>query len=48
LARKHLTRYCDLHDSAARHRPALLAAEDSSSQFALAQRAFGEWQAAAA
>jgi tRNA-dihydrouridine synthase B len=48
LARKHLTRYCDLHGSAARYRPALLAAEDSSSQFALAQRAFGEWQAAAA
>lgn len=48
MARKHLTRYCELHDSAAPFRAALLAAEDSSSQFALAQRAFGEWQAAAA
>jgi tRNA-dihydrouridine synthase B len=48
LARKHLTRYCDLHVGAAQMRAALLAAEDSSSQFALAQRAFGEWQAAAA
>jgi tRNA-dihydrouridine synthase B len=48
MARKHLTRYCDLHGSTARYRGALLAAEDSASQFALAQRAFGEWQAAAA
>jgi tRNA-dihydrouridine synthase B len=48
MARKHLARYCDLHGSSARHRAALLVAEVSSSQFALAQRAFGEWSAEAA
>jgi tRNA-dihydrouridine synthase B len=48
MARKHLARYCDLHGGAARLRAALLVAEDSASQFALAQRAFGEWSAEAA
>jgi tRNA-dihydrouridine synthase B len=48
VARKHLARYCDLHGNASQLRAALLSAEHSASQFALAQRAFGEWQAAAA
>jgi len=53
MARKHLARYCDLHGSTARSgtarlRAPLLVAEDSASQFALAQRAFGEWSAEAA
>ena len=48
MARKHLVRYCEHHADAGALRSALLAAEDSASQFATAQRAFGEWSAAAA
>jgi tRNA-dihydrouridine synthase B len=48
MARKHLVRYCEHHADAGALRAALLAAEDSASQFATAQRAFGEWSAAAA
>ena len=48
MARKHLARYCEQHADAGALRLALLAAEDSASQFATAQRAFGEWSAAAA
>jgi tRNA-dihydrouridine synthase B len=48
MARKHLARYCEQHVDAGRLRQALLTAEDSAAQFATAQRAFGEWSAAAA
>lgn len=48
MARKHLARYCEQHVDAGRHRQALLTAEDSAAQFATAERAFGEWSAAAA
>lgn len=48
MARKHLVRYCEHHADAGALRATLLAAEDSASQFATAQRAFGEWSAAAA
>jgi tRNA-dihydrouridine synthase B len=48
MARKHLARYCEQHVDAGRLRQALLAAEDSASQFATARRAFGEWSAVAA
>ena len=48
MARKHLVRYCEHDAAAAALRAGLLAAEDSASQFALAQRAFAEWSAAAA
>jgi tRNA-dihydrouridine synthase B len=48
MARKHLVRYCDQHADAGALRAALLAAENSAGQFAMAQRAFGEWSAAAA
>ena len=41
MARKHLARYCELHPEAGALRAPLMAAEDSVSQFALAQRAFG-------
>ena len=47
MARKHLSRYCELLTESAAKRAALLAAEDSASQFALAQRVFGEWTTAA-
>jgi len=43
MARKHLSRYCDLDTSTRAARAELLGAEDSASQFALAQRVFGEW-----
>jgi tRNA-dihydrouridine synthase B len=48
MARKHLVRYCEHHAGAVAMRGALLAAEDSASQFATAQRAFGDWSAVAA
>jgi tRNA-dihydrouridine synthase B len=48
MARKHLVRYCQQLAGAAALRSALLAAEDSASQFATARRAFGDWSAAAA
>lgn len=48
MARKHLARYCEQHVDAGKLRQALLTAEDSAAQFATAQRAFGEWSAAAA
>ena len=47
MARKHLTRYCDLDSETRAARAALMGAEDSASQFALAQRAFGDWAATA-
>jgi tRNA-dihydrouridine synthase B len=43
MARKHLTRYCDLDAHTREARAALMAAEDSASQFELAQRVFGSW-----
>ena len=43
MARKHLARYCELHQSTRAARAGLLAAADSASQYALAQRAFGDW-----
>ena len=43
MARKHLSRYCEMHSGTRAARAGLLAAEDSASQFALAQRAFGGW-----
>jgi len=43
MARKHLSRYCELHPATRAKRAGLLAAADSASQFALAQRAFGDW-----
>ena len=46
MARKHLVRYCELHPEASALRAALLAAEDSASQFKLARRAFGQGMAA--
>lgn len=48
VARKHLVRYCEHYADAGALRASLLAAEDSAAQFATAQRAFGEWSAAAA
>ena len=48
VARKHLVVYCDLLADGAAWRAALLAAEDSASQFALAQAAFGASMTAAA
>ncbi len=47
MARKHLVRYCELRAESRAMRTALLAAEDSASQFALAQRAFANGAAAA-
>ena len=47
MARKHLVRYCELRAESRAMRAALLAAEDSASQFALAQRAFANGAAAA-
>ena len=40
MARKHLTRYCDLRPETRAARSELLAAEDSASQFVLAEQAF--------
>jgi tRNA-dihydrouridine synthase B len=45
MARKHLSRYCDLDVNLRAMRAALLGVESSASQFELAQRAFGEWAA---
>lgn len=47
MARKHLSRYCDMHPETRAARAALMAAEDSASQFALAERVFGDWAATA-
>ena len=41
MARKHLSRYCELQTETRARRAQLLAAEDSVSQFALASSAFG-------
>jgi len=43
MARKHLSRYCDLDADTRAARAELLGAEDSASQFELAERAFGRW-----
>jgi len=43
MARKHLSRYCDLDSETRAARAALLGAEDSASQFELADRVFGFW-----
>jgi tRNA-dihydrouridine synthase B len=43
MARKHLSRYCDLDSETRAARAALLGAEDSASQFELAERVFGCW-----
>lgn len=40
MARKHLSRYCELHETTRAARAGLLAAADSASQYALARRAF--------
>jgi tRNA-dihydrouridine synthase B len=47
MARKHLVRYCELRADSRAMRAALLAAENSASQYALAQRAFADGAAAA-
>jgi tRNA-dihydrouridine synthase B len=47
MARKHLARYCELQAQSRARRAALLAAEDSAAQFALARRAFGDGAATA-
>lgn len=46
MARKHLARYCELHETTRAARAGLLAAADSASQYALAQRAFEGWATA--
>ena len=46
MARKHLTRYCDLRPETRAARSELLAAEDSASQFAMADRVFSAQTAA--
>jgi tRNA-dihydrouridine synthase B len=43
MARKHLSRYCDLDSGCRVARTALMGAEDSASQFELAERVFGAW-----
>ncbi|MGC4028841.1 MAG: tRNA dihydrouridine synthase DusB [Steroidobacteraceae bacterium] len=43
IARKHLGWYCQQHTQTASFRPALMAAESSSAQFALAAQCFGRW-----
>ena len=43
MARKHLARYCDLHSEFRASRAELMVAENSASQFALAERVFGGW-----
>ena len=47
MARKHLSRYCDVDTETRAARAALLGAEDSASQFELAERVFGDWAATA-
>jgi hypothetical protein len=46
MARKHLGWYCQLHSDGSDLRRELMAATDSVSQFAAAQRGFGGWAAA--
>jgi tRNA-dihydrouridine synthase B len=48
MARKHLGWYCRQHSDAIDLRPALMAAEDSASQYAAAERGFGHWAGLAA
>lgn len=43
IARKHLGWYCQQHSMTEGFRSALMAAESSSSQFALARQCFGRW-----
>jgi tRNA-dihydrouridine synthase B len=43
VARKHLGWYCRQHAQIEALRPALMAAEDSASQFAVARRGFEQW-----
>jgi tRNA-dihydrouridine synthase B len=43
IARKHLGWYCQQNTQTASFRPALMAAEESSAQFALAAQCFGQW-----
>jgi tRNA-dihydrouridine synthase B len=43
IARKHLAWYCQQHTDTEGFRPALMAAESSSAQFAATQAAFGSW-----
>jgi tRNA-dihydrouridine synthase B len=43
MARKHLGWYCRQYSDAIELRPALMAAEDSASQYAAARRGFGHW-----
>ncbi|MGA8705956.1 MAG: tRNA dihydrouridine synthase DusB [Steroidobacteraceae bacterium] len=43
MARKHLGWYCRQHSDAIELRPALMAAEDTASQFAAARCGFGHW-----
>jgi tRNA-dihydrouridine synthase B len=43
IARKHLGWYCQQHTSTAEFRSALMAAESSSVQFAIASQCFGNW-----
>ncbi len=43
VARKHLSRYCDLDSECRASRAALVGAEDSASQFELSKRVFGGW-----
>jgi len=43
IARKHLGWYCQLHTRTRSSRPSLMAAEESSAQFALASACFGAW-----
>jgi tRNA-dihydrouridine synthase B len=48
MARKHLGWYCARHPETAALRPALMAAESSTSQFAAAKLGFGHWAKLAA
>jgi tRNA-dihydrouridine synthase B len=43
IARKHLGWYCQQHTQTAPYRPSLMAAENSSAQFAVAAECFGRW-----
>jgi len=43
IARKHLGWYCQLHTGTRSFRPQLMAAETSSSQYAVAAACFGRW-----
>jgi tRNA-dihydrouridine synthase B len=45
IARKHLGWYCQQHTDTESFRPELMAAETSSSQFAMVAARFGEWAA---